>query len=341
MMRLFASRPLDDEHIHLFDVANWIAFGWIPEQGYRFDRDAIVDMEGAQWDARFWLSIDEIATLLPDVPLDEYLHLREISGTDTPQDVQSDIDEPKMRDWRMRTLRDPDADQQLLEFFVKREDDLRQKLEAAQQIRKFHTPLDRAFDRAKIDVLRALMDGQVIGTGLLESGSDDTEWHAGDFQSIRPDDWTLAGVDWNKSNLEIDGGKYLAVSVPLADCLRIFPSTMVAPRRISGTLHGGTFIPDESEEDLPIASRHRGRPRLGEGFAETAVLNAMRIKRRQGELPTKREAILAEATGWHQAHFGKHLPRSTAQRFLAPLFAEMPKNDQILPDIEGSAPINQ
>ncbi|MDB5660453.1 MAG: hypothetical protein JWS10_3068 [Cypionkella sp.] len=206
------------------------------------------------------------------------------------------------------------------------------ELDAAKQMKALHVPLNRAINRARVDVLSALMDGKLIGTGLLAFGSDETEWaDYRDFEEIKPDEWTMWGVDFESSNLAIKGGCYFAVTVPISDCLRVFSGTMVEPRRVSGWLHGSTIILDEGESNTvkSITRPRPGRTPMGDGMAEIAVLHAMQMRR--SELPRKKEAILAEAQEWYLAHFNKPLSRSTAQRYLAPLLATLPKLAEEMP----------
>ncbi|MDB5660454.1 MAG: hypothetical protein JWS10_3069 [Cypionkella sp.] len=65
MTRVFSARSSDDEHMHLFEVAHWIALGLMPDPGYRMDRDKIMDMHGAQWTPTLWLTEAEVAMFSP------------------------------------------------------------------------------------------------------------------------------------------------------------------------------------------------------------------------------------------------------------------------------------
>ncbi|MDO8982859.1 hypothetical protein [Cypionkella sp.] len=333
-MRLFSARQADDEHMHLFEIAHWIALGIMPEVGYRLDRDKILDIGGAQWTSGLWLDEHQIANLLPEVSIDDYLHLREICGTQTLEELLSSDRSYMAQLWESAKL-DPKFAQHLAERELIDENEIA----AARQLKVFNAPLEKAIDRAKIEVLHALTDGTLKASGLFLVGSDELGYgECQDFQEIAPEDWTLTGVDFANSNLAVDGGVYLAVTVSISDCLRVFNSSRVEPRRVSGWLHGSTFILDEENGASiePSPRRRKGRTPMGEGLAQTAVLRAMQLKRR--ELPNKKEAILAEAQEWYLAHFNLPLSRSTAQRYLAPLLETMPKSDEEMPKIAPEKP---
>jgi hypothetical protein len=330
-MRLFSARSGDDEHMHLFDIAYWIAGGLLPEPGYRFDRDRIIDMHGAQWGSKPWLSAEEISSLLPGVPVDKYIHLREICGLQTPEEL---TELGKGRASYLPGLRAAALDDPELAISIGEADEReRNEMAAARQIKAFDAPLTRALDRAKLDILQALMDGKLTGTGLLETevgAEDDIEWQIGDFEEIPPERWSLSGVDFDNSNLKIEGAVYLAVTVPIETCLKVFPSPRLDPVRVSGWLHGSTLILDDAiESNIGEApTKSRGRPSKADGFAPIVVKNAMRILLKSGKLPNKKEAIIAEAQAWYKAYFGQPLARSTAQRYLAPIFSDLPETEQ-------------
>jgi hypothetical protein len=75
-------------------------------------------------------------------------------------------------------------------------------------------------------------------------------------------------------------------------------------------------------EEMP--KRKRGGQKHGGGMVEIAI---HRQFSKQSSLtkyaPDQKEATLAEATAWAQEIFGLDVPRSTMQRYLAPIFEKM------------------
>jgi hypothetical protein len=73
--------------------------------------------------------------------------------------------------------------------------------------------------------------------------------------------------------------------------------------------------------DVP---RRRGRPKRGGGLIEVAVQREFFRRLAAGELvPNQTDSTNAAASAWVDLIFGEALPRSTAQRYLAPIYAKL------------------
>ena len=60
------------------------------------------------------------------------------------------------------------------------------------------------------------------------------------------------------------------------------------------------------------------------GLVQRAVETEFKNRLKKGDLPAgQKEATYAEAMAWAREYFGKEVSRSTVQRYLQPVFAEM------------------
>jgi hypothetical protein len=327
-MSVFSIRSPSNEFMRLFDIADWIVRGVLPENAYLLEqwqvRDSYPDYPSHD---TFWLTDSDIARLLPDVPHNNYLEMRELCGNSTPEDLLERRSKYTLA-WERNHF--PDSEE-VRNLFDRQRAEFEAEYAAAKQLKTYNAPIALAIERAKLDVLRALMDGRLIGSGLRGFGPDEDENYSfGEFETIRPEQWSFSGVDFSISALAIEGGTFLDVTASMADCIRVFPNTNVAPEKISGWLHGGVFFAEGATIEAANSAppRKLGRKPMGDGLVAIAVLNAMRRKKNDGTLPSKKEAIIAAAQEWHILHFEKELSRSSAQRILASLLNEMPKLDR-------------
>lgn len=190
-----------------------------------------------------------------------------------------------------------------------------------------------ARERARLKVLLALMEGKVKARGIRISdewrGVDPSQWTEAFWdelndlepEEIPPSEWENSEIIWSEDPSAVIMRSYLYPTLSVSDVLRHFEHPDVEERAVEAVRIGATVIIGFGGEGLATVKSSRGRQPKGAGMIKTAVTNEFLRRSQDGCLADKNEAVCQEAIEWVLATFGETISRTTAQRYLAPMFA--------------------
>lgn len=198
-------------------------------------------------------------------------------------------------------------------------------------------------ERAQIKTLLALMEGRLVASGFkIPSGWQMDDGMPVDVRDDGSDSWSdlfdRAVIEpipstfwqnvpevWDYGNLEVHPPSFLGCWVPTEDVFRIFPEPdfSSSPLRLAMYADAGIEVDGSSALPMHVPPNRRGPRQKGDGVIQKAVVYEFRRRLATGELPSKKEAAIADCIAWVKTALGEDISRSTAQRHLAQIDAQI------------------
>ena len=318
------------------ECAEWLAYGRLPTADWYFDRHSEVSDHDARRDVgeirsaggcpvepfdyfeRAFLNI-----VMPDVDPDDYYRNYELCKGARPEVVMAERE--LLEHFRTEKLQRKGDD----EVFRRLDDE--EDLKASVWLERAKAPLRRLLERAQTDVFQALYDGRIDSLAVLTgtgSSSESTNPSPEELQAVPRHLWVFSEIDWKRSNLNTPDTSFLGVTVDTLHFLALFPIPRLTPIPVSGQLYGHSLLidmPGSGTETAPGGRGRRGPPEAGENLLRKALVKEFLSRDRAGTLPSKGEAIIAEAQQWVLKCIGEELKRTSAQRYLEPILRKKPK----------------
>lgn len=185
------------------------------------------------------------------------------------------------------------------------------------------SPFNWYLNSALVAVMGKLLSGELEATGVRERKSD-SDYPEYEFAEISKSQWSPRHFDLGTSTLETSDRVFWMTKLDTSKVISVFPNPMVSEVSITVRQIGRHFLTGTSG-DLVSDRRKLGRPRKTAHGVELIVQREFDQRRASGRLPDKREAVLEEAMNWCEEILGASMSRSSAQRYLAPVFEKMPK----------------
>jgi hypothetical protein len=330
---------------YVHEVALWLAFGRVPPVLYREDYSIWLEAQDARSDWAMLsrdgsLAFDDFgytaAELIAHGAEVDFARYSKIMSRSTARTGAEVLEGTEKALHMFRPLRGSDGSLLVDEEWI-RETREKARREAADLdwAVEVGSRLSSVVDVARSEVFQALASGQLCGKGWLgarpaaEDDDNDAVLEGGALADVPSASWTLRGFDWEDNALSTPAGKYLAVQVTTADVLKLFPRPHCAPRVIPADSYPDAIVVDEeggAAGGNEIGhSRPRGRPATGAGVVRHVVQNVFAERIRRGAAPPKAEAMVQEVMDFVSLAFDQRISRTTAQSYLAPLRARLPK----------------
>ncbi|UTS79773.1 hypothetical protein [Phaeobacter piscinae] len=207
------------------------------------------------------------------------------------------------------------------------------ELEAARAISPTIDALNHLVEIARSKLFAALAEGAITSRGINPRLEGDII--TGEFESIPHTAWRMSDVDWDNANLGelADDDElrdrmeaWVGVQVPFKELVTLFPSPNIEIQAASVKDYGGCLVPDGDAalKATPPATKSAARRSAKAGNAiRTAVRNEFQRRLKGGHRPQNRESLVQDCIGWVSKTFEEEISRSTAQRYLEPLNAQI------------------
>ncbi|WP_323715661.1 hypothetical protein [Paracoccus aminovorans] len=198
-------------------------------------------------------------------------------------------------------------------------------------------------ERAEMRTLLALMEGSLVAHGFrvpsgwdVQDGSpvdvrNDGSDSWGDFydraviEPIPSSAWRNVPEVWDYGKFEIHPPSFFGCWVSTEDVFRVFPVPQISPSPLHLAMYAHAGIEADGPSALPSPAplNRRGPRQKGDGLLQKAVVFEFQRRLAAGELPSKKEAVIADCIAWVKAALGEDISRSTAQRHLAHIDAQV------------------
>lgn len=197
---------------------------------------------------------------------------------------------------------------------------------------KVDAPLDVLYDLACAKVFSLFSTGVLKLRGWRFLTPEEIETlpedepardYEGMYVPLRPQDIRLSLVNWKESEVEDGNGnvQFRGILLSTSDLLACFTEPAICGRPMNVTNFGASLIATgEGKQVIPTAAPRRGRRKKADGMLEKALLAEFRRRQSSDDLPTKKEAVYAEAEAWVRENLGEQVSRSSIQRILVPLW---------------------
>lgn len=155
--------------------------------------------------------------------------------------------------------------------------------------------------------------------GLLDNGEFEfTDLH---FVPIPKEHWILSSIDWDESSITGRIEAYVWARVNTEEMLELFPIEDAGQSCTVNKIANNYFVTTESSGTSTFNKSRRGRPPLPWEAFHVEVAK----KIRDGSMPQKKEAGIAEMQEWSLKHFKKTVGRSSIGQKLKPYYDELMK----------------
>jgi len=148
-----------------------------------------------------------------------------------------------------------------------------------------------------------------------DSSMDDWSWMDYQYEEIPSNFWRLSDISWSGSSSFSNGGHYIHIYVMTDNLLSLFPpiDKQIA---FDVSIVGAQYVVYPSSEHQNTVVGQRGRPEFD--WKSFHVEIARRVK--EGELPEKQEACIADMQVWCSQNWGKTPGRSTLLQKITPYY---------------------
>lgn len=310
-----------------FEVADWIYLGRIPE--------LIPDDYGSDVRTNIRALTEEMSIKTEDYTRSELaaygIHVDMGFYWDATSDISAEVyfkrDFDSERGEWVEFQGPPPPDYFPRKFLV---DDINEKMRAPRE-------------QAQLETLLALMGGKLVAYGFkIPEG-----WEWEDGEPAHPKEGALdswldlferAKVEPIPSSFwrnipdiwEYGGGiahppSFIGCWVSTLDVFRLFPQPKLTALPLNLDLYAdcGVVIESQGTSSLRPVPSGKGRKPKGDGVLQKAIVFEFKRRRDAGELPVKQEAVIVECIQWVKDALGEDIGRSTAQRHLAQINAQI------------------
>jgi hypothetical protein len=321
MKRMFVEVEVA-ELCYPIEAALWIALGRVPEfcfDGHGFDARGNTDAEANGYvisELRYFLE-SEFSLFGIDLNFQDYLNF--VLGSSYYRSMEAAFAAKEEYRKLCQSINVPMTEDSQAPWDLGPEE-----IAEIRRIEALETKLKNAVERAKLDVMSAIMDGQLTCNGIpvpreLEVFDIDFE-NLSDATTIDPQNFGVSSIDWEEHSVLGTETKFLLSTIQTEELFKLFPQPKGTADLTDASIVGGTIILDENVTAKNVT---RGRTASSMGFRQDiASVVRKEFLRRQSkrELPEKREAIYAEAIEWCDKILGEKVSRTTIRRHLAELF---------------------
>jgi len=155
--------------------------------------------------------------------------------------------------------------------------------------------------------------------GLLDNGElEYTDLH---FVPIPKEHWILPSIDWDESSITGRTEAYVWTRVNTEEMIELFPLEDAGQSCTVNKLADNYFVTTEASGASTSNKSRRGRPPLPWEAFHVEVAK----KIRDGSMPQKKEAGIAEMQEWSLKHYQKAISRSSIGQKLKPYYDELMK----------------
>lgn len=310
------------EVCYIFEVAEWIALGRLPEVTFGSDGQEARKSPRMHEDNfeptienELYLDSDEVAFFLPKLNAADYFAALGKSGGPEADKTVEEID-------REFSLPDGITDPEILEGIARERASRLEQAEYARRFLSISKPVCRLVDQARAKTFLALSDGSLKAKGFILNVNEEDGCQYCETVEIRPEEWNLDGIDWDLASTGQSTNEVRCAYVSTNEMLSIFPPSDLLGTPIAGKVFGSTFIPDSAADTKHATSNtnfqmRRGRPKIAGGLAETACCNEYRRLENAGGLYGKKDANLQKMIDWAKEILEREVSRSTMQRWIA------------------------
>ena len=172
----------------------------------------------------------------------------------------------------------------------------------------------------------ALRQGDIAATGkklparswsqLRKHFEKGENLYGGDWETIPKEFWVSQKIDWENSRAAGERSSYALILVETAALFRTFPFPEPPVTSQVARIGNGYVLIDTGGVGLDAPVSARGRPSFP--WEQLFVEIARRAK--DGNLPTKQEAFIAEISDWCRLNWGNAPGRSTLLQKIKPFY---------------------
>lgn len=338
MIELYVRAELP-ETCYIHEAAQWVALGNVPTF-YHHDKgkdvrgfvDEHLDHLSAVVEPDYFGVAPFISTFIPEVSNREFSDAIALTGGQSVRDISDRIEWIETHTASIQAFKaDSPSLLRLEQEYNEEISALHKALPAAKWLAPLLKELNRIVEIGQAKVFCALAEGRIEARGIrvrtegeIENDGKDNRWVTGEMLTIPINSWRLSSIRWRDANLALDDDEYgwIGVQVSTNDLFSIFPQPHVKETQTSARLAGAALILESVDgKGVSQVKRGQGRQRKGDGLVEKAVRNEFMGRLRSGTLPDKAEAVCQEVIDWSRKVLEVDVSRSTAQRYLAPVFS--------------------
>lgn len=319
----FLQEVILSEKCYLFEVLSWRAFGRIPEASYTDD--------GKEW--RF--SEDVRDSYEAPNPRPEFLSVEECRFAGINTDPRNEEE-----DYYFSDLSHYDK---MIELILKSGDhaELAKYKEERRQAEVFNAAVaewmleyNDYVDQFASEIFLSLRKGDLraVGTACAVGGEEhafdkcgDDDWPTlSDEHGIPKECWVSGAINWSDSALEGREKAFMWVHVETGKIINLFPPVTTVPAK-SLLSSGDTFyIAENAPVHKGLGVSRGGRPALPWGDFHVEVARMFR----DGDVPKKQEAAIAELQDWFFRTHGKKASRAVILSKLKPYYDRLVRAGQ-------------
>ena len=311
------------EYCYLSEALLWRAFGRFPE--------AQRDNSGGEW--RFSSNARDSY----DAPIPDGFELTEAEShfAGLPNDpamvaILSDgvLMDADVYDNLIATLESYDQPDRMEIEKLKEDKKSSEKYEI--ELEKWTSLYDEYVDQFHAEICLKLRRGELVASGSILPDPDrdradaimsETERWLDDLAVVKIEKvhWISQNIDWQSSAIFGREQSFVWVHIRTDNLLQIFPPIEILGNNELTPIAGNFILSSSTERKVQLAQSRRGRPSLPwiDFHVETARMF------RDGQMPAKKEAAIAEMQDWFQRKHETTVSRAAIGEKLKPYFDEL------------------
>lgn len=322
------------EYCYIHEAAYWIAFCTVPEihhledgRDARDDTDNHLDLFESCTSPTFFPIAGIVSRFLSGADAEHFARNLNITLGASEAEILEQIN-------RLKGLKDQidfESDEPQHKIFIANLKESEAELSAAREISNTISSLEQLVEIASSKLFGALAQGRITARGVAHWPATSGKYDVinGEFREIPSALWRMKDVDWRKANLGLDqegSPLFIGVQVAFRDLLKLFPEPDFETTLLTVRDFGGCLVSDaqplKSASEYAIKNSAR-KPEKVNILLATAIKNEFSQRIKLGYRPENREQIIQECIVWVKKTFERGISRSTAQRHLAQLNAQI------------------
>lgn len=336
-MELFV-RVKVPEYCYIHEAAHWIAFKVIPDSWpAELGKDAD-DYISDHLDHMQSLSIPTYSSVIPIITeivqgVDPHAFARhyELSGGQSPKEIQDEINRLKELERKYPPHAAERGRAAYGASYEERFSEFNEQLESALYLEETLFALDHLSEVARAKLFSAPIAGKVSCRGILVvTKDDDTEQSIEGLHQIVPKEvFRMSEINWKDASLGSDSSEsanWVGLQVSFRELLSEFP-ILETPRELVKLKDFGTCLIRDSDKISKDFEASQDTPPQRATKTENAIRRAVKNefgRRLTGRVAyPNRESLVQDCIHWVTITFEETISRSTAQRYLSPLDAQI------------------
>lgn len=230
------------EVCYIFEAADWLAVGEIPEF-YASEKGSEARLAPTAHDDQFspvseplkFLSEEQFSLLSVQMTFREYEDALEDTWGESTNEIASSVE-------KLAELFRGEDSPEIRAYVAQETKVLQRRLEAANLLEAEMEPFQHKVDQARASIFLALSKGELEANGYLLKLDEAEQFQHCEVVEIPESAWLWSNVDWDKASTLVDGEEVIGAYVDTSELFERFPTPFLEPVEIAGRRYGSTIV---------------------------------------------------------------------------------------------------